>query len=66
MLRRPAREDQRSERPERGGWICLFGAEEGVVEEQGDAGGADEPVIAEPVIAKTAIAEAARRGIPRR
>ena len=36
MLRRPAREERRSKRVDRGGWIDLFGAEEGVAEEEED------------------------------
>src|SRR6266403_417298 len=42
MLRRPAWEEQRSERADRGGWIDLFGAEEGVAEEEEDAQDPDE------------------------
>src|SRR5882762_5520982 len=42
MLRRPAWEEQRSERADRGGWIDLFGAEEGVAEEEEDAEDPDE------------------------
>jgi hypothetical protein len=42
MLRRAVREDRRSERADRGGWIDLFGGEEGVAEEEEDAEDPDE------------------------
>src|SRR6266403_1290527 len=42
MLRRPAWEEQRSERADRGGWIDLFGAEEGVAKEEEGAEDPDE------------------------
>src|SRR5216683_4521066 len=42
MLRRPTGEDRRSEPVDRSGWIELFGAEEGVAEEEEDAEDPDE------------------------
>ncbi len=42
MLRRLVREDRRGELVNRGGWIGLFGAEEGVAEEEEDAEDPDE------------------------
>src|ERR1700687_5675598 len=42
MLRRAAREDRRSERADRGGWINLFRAKEGVAEEEENAEDPDE------------------------
>jgi len=49
-------EEQRSERADRGGWIDLFGAEEGVAEEEEDAEdpdeGADFAVAAVPSLTK--------------
>src|SRR6267143_2590341 len=42
MLRRPAWEEQRSERADRGGWIDQFGAEEGVAKEEEGAEDPDE------------------------
>ena len=60
-MRRLVREERQSERVNRVGWIGLFGAEEGVAEEEEDAEGSDNAEIS----SKTVIAEAARRGIPR-
>jgi len=42
MLRRAVREERRIESVDRGGWIELFGAEEGVAEEEENAEDPDE------------------------